>query len=1189
MDDASRKSFAHLHVHTKYSLLDGACHLGPLVKRAKELGMPALAMTDHGVMFGAVEFVHACEKEGIKPILGCEVYINARASRFERNPHTPYHHLVLLAETDEGYRNLARLNTLAHTEGFYYKPRIDKEILRRYSKGLIGLAACLQGEVISLLAERHLDEAEAAAREYMDIFGPGNFFLEMQDHGIAEQRVANEGVRELMRRTGLRAVITNDVHYLAREHAEAHEVMLCIQTSTVMSDPKRMKYFGSEFYFKSREELEKLFPEDAAALDATVEIAGRCNAKIEFGKLHFPAFDVIDPACRGMTQREYLFKLGHDGMRELYAIADPANPADAREKGLMERFDYEMSVIERTGFINYFLVVQDFIRYARNSGIPVGPGRGSGAGSIVAYALGITRLDPIHFNLIFERFLNPDRVSPPDFDIDFCQAKRERVIDYVKQKYGEDRVAQIVTFSGLGAKTCIRDIARVLEIPLAKSNELAKMIPETPPNITFAMAKKDNPAFALACANDPELMRIMKYAEVLEGLYRGTGIHAAGVVIGDQPLIDIVPLGRDKNMQPMTQYAKEAVEECGLLKMDFLGLKTLTVLAEAVVLVQEIHGTAIDLDKIPLDDETTFELFRRADTVGVFQLESGGMQRTLRDLGPTRIEEIIAILALYRPGPMDQIPLFIKRKKGEEPILYDHPLLEPIAKETYGIMVYQEQVQRAANALAGYSLGQADLLRRAMGKKKVEVMVKERAKFIEGCAKVNNIPAEKAGLIFDNIEKFAGYGFNKAHAAAYGIVTYQTAYMKAHYPAEFMAAQISSEIGNFDKMPGFVAEADDMGLKVLGPDLNASHSRFFPEGGGIRFGLAGVKGVGELAAEAIIAERTANGPYKGMIDLCKRVDGKAMNKRVLEALIRCGALDSFGKHRGQLLAAMDYAFARGAEATRERQSGQGNLFDLLGGADASSSGAIDEEALEEGPRLSEKECLTAERELLGIYISGHPLDRYKKMARTFRTRALKALEECEDGADVRVVALAAAVSKRLSKATKEPWAILNLDDGETALECLAFPRTFKDYGDACEPDAPILVCGRVDKRDEQPKIIAAEIYPLADAPRHFADRLMIECAVTNDSPADVAKLQELRGLFDRYPGEFSAAICLLVEKKHRIRITPDRGLRLNPSPECLLEIDRILGKNALTYHIRNDVDIYLNPKNGRRFTPRKDD
>ncbi len=1171
------KPYVHLHLHTKYSLLDGACHIKPLVLRAKELGMNAVAMTDHGVMYGAIEFYKTCKAEGIKPILGCECYILAKEHRAIRDHNIPYHHLVLLAKDQEGYLNLAKLNTISHMEGFYYKPRIDKETLRAHSGGLIGLAACLKGEVNSHLQERHLEDAEKAAREYMEIFGPDNFYLEMQDHGLPEQKVVNEGVRELCKRTGLKAVITNDVHYLHQSHADAHEVMLCIQTQTVMSDPKRMRYASSEFYFKSREELEKRFPNDTEAFDVTQEIADRCNVELKFsdGKadsLHFPTYDVPAGFGDGLA---YLIHLGKEGLKRHYHF-DYDRPETDEHKMLIERFDYEVGVIQKTGFINYFLVVADFINWSRGHGVPVGPGRGSGAGSILAYTLGITQIDPIRFDLIFERFLNPERVSPPDFDIDFCQARRERTIEYVKQKYGKERVAQIVTFGQLGAKTVIRDIARVLEIPLNQSNDYCKMIPEDP-KMTLGKAKTENPQFAAACNVDPDLRRIMQYAEVLEGLYRNTGVHAAGVVIGDKPLIDLVPLARDKDGSPVTQYAKEPIEEVGLLKMDFLGLKTLTVLQEAVDLVKLVHNVDVVLERLPLDDAKTFDLFRRADTVGVFQLESGGMQRVLADLQPTCIEEIIAILALYRPGPMDMIPSFVKRKKGQEKIVYDHPKLEPILKETYGIMVYQEQVQRAAQALAGYSLGKADMLRRAMGKKKKEVMEKERAGFVDGCLKTNAIPADQAGLIFDNIEKFAGYGFNKAHAAAYGIVTYQTAYMKAHYPAEFMCAQISSEIGNFDKLPGFVAEAEDMGLKVLPPDVNRSIDRFAPEEGNVRYGLAGIKSVGEGAAEAIVKERKERGPFTSFTNFCERVDPSAVGKRVHEALIKCGAMDCFGMHRARLFNNIEFALSRASEKIREKASGQSNLFDMLGAAD---SGSANPDHLPDSPMWNEKENLTAERDLLGIYMTGHPLTRYRRIIKDIQTFSLAKVAEAPDNKDIRVAGLAASVTRRISKQSKEPWAVLVLDDGETNIEVLVFSEAFKKFEGACVPDQPVLICGVLSKRDDQPKIIAREVYPLMDAPRVFGEKVIAGIKV-EDGQA-LKRIDALRQLVDKYPGTVPLLICLIYPDKKRILIQPDRALTIDPSPEFVADAETILGRNSMKFMAKKEV--YKEPRPERRWS-----
>ena len=1167
------ESFVHLHVHTKYSMLDGACHLEPLCKRAVELGMPAIAMTDHGVMYGMVDFIKTCKAQNIRPIIGCEMYINARAPRTDRDQHTPYHHLVLLAETDEGYLNLAHLNSRAHLEGFYYKPRIDKEILREHARGLIGLSACLHGEVNQLLSAGNIDQAERAADEYAEILGRDNFFLEMQDHGIAEQKRVNEGVRELCRRGKHRAVITNDVHYLHRSHAAAHEVMLAIQTGTVMSDPKRMKYQGDQFYLKSREELAQLFPNDTAALDLPAEIAARCHATIEMGKLHFPQFTV--PGSQG--QKEYLTYLSHEGLRRIYGVKDPRKPASDHERNLMKRLDEELAIIEKTGFINYFLVVSDFVNYARSQGIPVGPGRGSGGGSLVAYVTGITELDPIRFNLIFERFLNPDRVSPPDFDIDFCQDRRDEVIRYVKNKYGSDRVAQIVTFGQLGAKSVIKDVARVLEIPLDKANRLAKMIPEDP-KITLAKAREANPEFGKACATDPDLRLILPTAEVLEGLYRNAGVHAAGVVIGDKPLIDIVPLGHDKEGQPVTQYAKEPIEECGLLKMDFLGLKTLTVLKEATELVKRGHNVQIDLANLPLDDRKTYELLSRADTVGVFQVESSGMRQLIRGIGVNNIEDLIAVIALYRPGPMEMLPSYVARKTGKEKVVYDHPRLGPILQETYGVMVYQEQVQRAANVLAGYSLGQADLLRRAMGKKKAEVMAKERSRFVDGCAKVNQIPTGQAESIFDHIAAFAGYGFNKAHSAGYAIVSFQTAYLKANYPAEFMSALISSEIGNFDKLPGFVAEATNMGLPILPPDVNHSGVRFAPEGAGIRYGLAGVKNVGSSAAEAIVQEREAHGPYKGLVDLCRRVDLVSVNKRVLEALTKCGAMDAFGLHRARSFNGLDFALARAAEAAREKQTGQGNLFDALGDVGGTSVSSDD---LPDCPKWADRETLATERELLGIYISGHPLDRYRRLIREFQTIPISKIGECADGKEVRVAGLAASVTNKLTKEKKEAWAVVMLDDGETTVEALVFPEAFRTYAGAVQPDQPVLICAMVSKRDETAKLIVREIYPLLEAPRSFAEALVI--SVRADE-AGASRLQQFREVAGRFPGRIPTMLRLSYPDGRTVLIEPGQGLSIDPTPDFLAAAEKGVGRNGLRFLARREV--CLKPRPERRWQGR---
>jgi DNA polymerase-3 subunit alpha len=1175
------KSFVHLHLHTKYSMLDGACHLEPLFERAAELGMPAVAMTDHGVMYGAMDFGQCATGKPVKPIIGCEFYINARAPLTSRDPHIPYHHLVLLATDAEGYLNLAKLNTIAHLEGFYYKPRLDKQALAAHSRGLICLSACMQGEVSSHIAENNLEAARLAANEYAAIFGKENFFLEMQDHGIPEQQLVNRGMRQLSRELNLGTVVTNDVHYLRREHAQAHEVMLAIQTGTVMSDPRRMKYFGDNFYFKSREEMEQVFPDDAEALDRTVEIAERCTYRFQKGVSHYPKFDMSSTA----SPLEQILVVAREGLQRHYGIRDYANPADDAERALIQRFEFEISIIAKTGFIDYFLVVSDFVRYARAQGIPVGPGRGSGGGSVVAYAMDITEIDPLKYHLIFERFLNPDRVTPPDFDIDFCQSRRGEVIDYVKQKYGSDRVAQIATFGQLGAKTVIRDVARALEIPLDRAMAFTKLVPEDP-KITLQKAIEQNPEFATACEKDPDLARILPYARVLEGLYRNVGMHAAGVVIGDCTLSEVVPLTKDKEGSPMTQFAKSDVEACGLLKMDFLGLKTLTVLREATDLVKQTRGITLDLSNLPADDPPTYALMNRCDTKGVFQLESPGMCKLISDIGISNLDDLIAVIALFRPGPMKMLPSYSARKTGKEAILYDHPLLEPILKETYGIMVYQEQVQRAANVLAGYSLGQADLLRRAMSKKDDEIMAEERGKFVEGCAKTNSIPAELAQKIFNNIAEFAGYGFNQAHSVGYGLIAYQTAYMKANYPAEYMAAQISSEIGNFDKLPGFITEATDMGMPVLRPDVNRSSARFTPEGEGIRYGLAGIKSVGEGAAEAIVGERLAHGDFKGLIDFCERVDTQAANKRVLEALIRCGAMDCFGLHRARIFNAIDFALARVMEKQRERQSGQQNLFEVF--AVPQNGDGVAEGEIPDCEPWPVKDCLVNERELLGVYMSGNPLDRYRGFMAALSTCTIShALEfNREQSQDVRICGLATTVQRKLSKTTHNPWASVMLEDGNNRLEAVMFNKCFTKYAEAAQADKPLLICGELSLRNGRMQFLANEVYLVNDAIQRFTKKVNF---FIKWSDRQIEVLTQLKEILKSHPGNVPVLLCLMDQSKRRVLVEAGQELRVNPSMAFIEAAEKLLGRTSIRMSCTDKIYLDYKPRIFRSAEPRFND
>jgi len=1147
-----------LHFHTSYSLLDGACQVKKTMDRAHELGMPAVAMTDHGVLFGAVEFYKEAKAKGIKPLIGCEVYI-AFGSMHERKvePGRGYaNHFVLLAENEEGYANLMRLVSLSHLEGFYYKPRIDKELLSQHHKGLIGLAACLKGEVAELCVQGKIDKAEKVACEFRDIMGEDNFFLEIQDHGIPEQRVANKGILEIAKRTGLPIVATNDVHYLKAEHAEAHEVMLCLQTQTVMSDPKRMRYGSDQFYMKSAEEMWALFGEVPESLTNTMDIARRCNVELSVdGKqLHFPVYELPDGFEGPHADRKYLIWLGHEGIKERYDMKDPAHPADEREADIVKRFDYEMSIIERTGFINYFLVVSDFIHYAKAQGIPVGPGRGSGAGSLVAYSLGITGIDPLYYNLIFERFLNPERVSPPDFDIDFCQSRRGEVIEYVKDKYGRENVAQIITFGTLGAKTVIRDIGRVLEIDFSLCDKLAKMIPEDP-KMTLQKALDENQEFKKITETEEYARRIMKYARVLEGLPRQTGTHAAGVVIGEKPLIELLPLARDKNKEPVTQFEMKPMESTGLLKMDFLGLKTLTIIKETVQNIKKTKDIDLDIEALPMDDKKTFELLCRGDTIGVFQVESPGMRDLLRNLGPTIIQDLIALIALFRPGPMDMIPDFIKRKHGQVKITYDHPLLEEILKETYGIMIYQEQVQQAANKLAGFSLGQGDILRRAMGKKNTAEMATQRTKFIDGCKDTNNITAKLSGSIFDNIEKFAGYGFNKSHSAAYGIISYQTAYLKAHHPVEFVAALLSMEIGNADKIPVFIAEAKEMDIEVLPPSVNDSFVRFSPMGRSIRFGMAGIKNVGEGAVCAIVEEREENGPFKSLIDFCSRLDSHVVNRKVIESLVKCGAFDFTKMSRGRLFNGVDFAISRAASALKDKQCGQITLFDIL-------LPTNEEQAAEELPPAEPwptHEMLSAEKELLGFYISGHPLKEFEWALQHFTLARIASVNQLKPKSATRVGGLITQFTRRITKKSKRPMGIFKLEGLEGAVEVVVFPDAYESCSAILQEEQAVMVCGERDQGDEL-KIKADEVYLLGQAHRLFAHQVYLHVSETAVAEGQLDAVQDI---LSKHTGTTPVVICIQFTTGEKVFIDAGKTFEVEANEHLVHALHHELGEESI--------------------------
>jgi len=1145
------------------------------MEKARASDMSAVAITDHGVMYGVVDFYGEARAHGLRPIIGCEVYV-AEGSRHERRAEDrkpSNYHLVLLAADDRGYHNLIKLVSAAHLEGFYYKPRIDKQILADHAGGLIGLSSCLHGEVASRLLDSDMPRAAQAAGAYADILGKDNFYLEIQDHGIREQRQVNKLSVELSRRTGLPLVATNDVHYLEKEHAAAHEVLLCLQTQTVMSDPKRMRYQTDQFYMKSRAEMERLFGDVPEALDRTADIAERCNVELEFGRPHFPAYHAPD----GLTQKEYLTRLCREGIRARYGVENCDRPRDAREREIVERFRHELAVIEKTGYINYYLVVWDFVHWARNAGIPVGPGRGSGAGSLLAYALGIVAIDPLRYGLIFERFLNPERVSPPDFDIDFCQARRGEVIDYVKGKYGRENVAQIITFGSLGAKMVIRDVGRVLEIPYGKCDQLSKMVPEDP-KMTLPRALDLNPELRKAYETDDDCRRILDLGLSLEGLYRNAGTHAAGVVIGEKPLVEIIPLARDKDGEPVTQFSMEPLGEIGLLKMDFLGLKTLDVIQESVALARETRGLTVDIDNLPLDDRPTYDLLNRGDTVGVFQLESTGMRDLIRRIGINCVEDLIAMIALYRPGPMEMLPAYIERKSGKAAIAYDHPLLEPILKETYGVMVYQEQVQRAANVLAGYSLGEADILRRAMGKKKAEVMRQQRAKFVAGCEKANRIPKALAGRIFDNMESFAGYGFNKAHSTGYAVIAYQTAYLKANFPSEFMAALLSSEIGNSDKIPVFIAEAQAMGLAVLPPDVNASGVRFTPSESAVRFGLAGVKNVGAGAAEAVARERQRGGPYAGLVDFCTRLDSQLVNRKAIESLARCGAMDSLDAHRAKVFNGIEFAMARASATVRDRETGQGRLFDLLA-ADSPDRGV--DAGLPDRPPWPQSQLLAGEKELLGMYLSGHPLAEHAPLLMRYRLADIPGAAALDDRASTRVGGIVAQLARRMTK-KKEPMAVVTLEDMEGSMEVLVFPECYRQYGAALVPESAVMVCGEISRREDTPRLVAAEIYPLSEAPRLFAKRISLHIPAAG---LDEQRLATVREMLRVHPGNVPVGICLLFPSGEKVFLDADESMRVTPSEELIARLQHALGEESV--YVAANRQPCRNPPRERRSWERR--
>ena len=1085
-------AFTHLHVHTEYSLLDGSCKIRELVARAKELGMDSLAVTDHGVMYGVIDFYKAAREVGIKPILGCEVYV-APGSRFDRenvNGEDRYYHLVLLAENDQGYQNLMKIVSKGFVDGFYYKPRVDYELLETYHEGIIALSACLAGEVQRYLSRGMYEEAGRAALRYQDTFGKGNFFLELQDHGLDAQKQVNQGLLRLSRELGIDLVATNDIHYTYAEDEKAHDILLCIQTGKKVADENRMRYEGGQYYCKSEEEMRALFPYALEAIENTHKIAQRCNVEIEFGVLKLPKFEVPE----GFDSWTYLNHLCMQGFNRHYPEDDGT---------LKERLDYELDVIRTMGYVDYFLIVWDFINYARSKGISVGPGRGSAAGSIVSYSLGITNIDPIRYNLLFERFLNPERVSMPDIDVDFCYERRQEVIDYVVEKYGKDQVVQIVTFGTLAAKGVVRDVGRVLDLPYALCDSIAKMIPNDL-GMTLDKALVMNPDLKKAYNEDETVHNLIDMSKRLEGLPRHTSMHAAGVVIGSRSIDEFVPLSRAADGTITTQFTMTTIEELGLLKMDFLGLRTLTVIQNAVNMAQKNHHVTIDLDNIDYNDKKVLDSIGTGKTEGVFQLESGGMKSFMKELKPGSLEDIIAGISLYRPGPMDFIPKYIKGKNDRSAITYDCPQMEPILGPTYGCIVYQEQVMQIVRDLAGYTMGRSDLVRRAMSKKKASVMEKERKNFVygneeegvKGCVN-NGLEERTANHIYDEMTDFAKYAFNKSHAAAYAVVSYQTAYLKYYYPLEFMAALMSSVMDNVTKFSEYILTCRQiMGIPILPPDINEGESGFSVSGNAIRYGLSAIKSVGKSVVDTIIADREAGGPFRSMEDFVGRMTHKEVNKRTLENFIKSGALDTLPGTRKQKIAVMPVLLESKARERKSVIEGQLSLFDIAGEEERDNFQITFPEVGE----YTKEELLVFEKEILGVYISGHPLEDYKDVwQKTVTATASDFIVDEEaggarvtDGARVVIGGLVAGKTVKTTR-TNPLMAFITLEDLMGSVEVIIFPKDYEANRELFVEDAKLFIRGRVSIGDDPVgKLVLEQVVPFSKIPRElwiqFADK-----------------------------------------------------------------------------------------------------
>jgi DNA polymerase-3 subunit alpha len=1159
--------FVHLHLHTEFSLLDGACRIGELLDRAVELEMPAIAVTEHGNMFSSVIFHDEAKKRGIKPILGCEVYV-APGSRTDRTgqPGETANHLVLLSETNEGFHNLIKLVSAGYTDGFYYKPRIDKALLAQHSKGLIGLSSCLKGEVATGLRTDKIAKAREAAGMYQDILGKGNFFLEMQYQGIEDQLVVNRGLVPLARELDLPLVCTNDVHYLRQTDQHPHDILLCIGTGKNVSDEKRLKYHGDEFFLKTADEMRRVFGDYPEAIDNTLRIAERVNVNIPKGEAHLPNFQV-PPGYTVDTYFERVVREGFEARMTRWRALEASGGLRRPLADYETRLAYEIDIIKKMKYPGYFLIVWDFIRYARERSIPVGPGRGSAAGSLVAYCLRITDVDPLHFDLFFERFLNPERVSLPDIDIDFCERRRGEVITYVTEKYGRENVAQIITFGTMKARAVVRDVGRVMEFPISEVDRVAKLIPNQL-DMTLKQAVEEVPALSDLETRDPRVRDLLAVARRLEGMTRHASVHAAGVVIAPKPITEFAPLYRSQKDEGeiTTQWAMKEIERVGLLKMDFLGLSTLTLLDDAVRHIQETTGVAIDIDNLPLDDAKTYQLFGNGQTHGVFQFESSGMRDTLRKAKPQALEDLIALNALYRPGPLrgGVVDDYIARRHGRVEIKYELPQMEPALRETYGVIAYQEQVMRLASELAGFSLGQADELRRAMGKKDAAKMQATRESFMKGC-RANDISEKKAAKIFELIEYFAGYGFNKSHSTAYGLLAYQTAYLKANYPRHFMAALLTIESQNSDKIALYLDECRDLGVPVLPPDINSSQLQFTVQPDGVRFGLGAVKGAGEGAIRSILETRKALGSISSLFALAEHADLRLMNKKVLESLIKAGAFDAlapggsqtYRAWRPRLVAGLDRVLDHGNRHQKDRDQGQSQLF---GGDPEMSGSTMDAAALPESRAWSEVEALAFEKEALGLYMSGHPLQRYGDVLAAAGAKRLVDLvqsdPECAIGGVI--TGLRPLKTKRGDR-----MAVFMLEQEAAKVETVVFPEAFGKYGGLVVADAMVLVKGKFERDDESCRLVASEIVPL-DVVRERAVR-EVQIRLDGGRAGDRGALRRLVTVLERFPGDRRVSFVVDVNgQAPGLRVRTGTAHRIQPSDRFVNEVEAICGSGAVT-------------------------